>query len=88
MMRYPSRVSAERITVTLPPDVLAGARGAVSAGAAESLSALVVDALRDRLSRTHALSELARVLGGPPPLEARAAVRRNWGLPAPPADLV
>lgn len=80
-------MSAERITVSLPPDVLAGARGAVSAGAAESLSALIVDALRDRLSRTRALTELARVLGGPPPREARAAVRRNWGLPGLPADL-
>lgn len=79
-------MTAERISVILPPDVLAGARGAVNAGVAGSLSAFVVDALRDRLSRTHALAELARVLGGPPPLEARAAVRRNWGLPAPMAD--
>jgi antitoxin ParD1/3/4 len=68
---------AERITVSLPADVLAGAQGAVSAGVAESLSAFVVDALRERLSRTHALTELARVLGGPPPREARAAVRRK-----------
>ena len=79
-------MTAERITVSLPPDVLAGARGAVDAGAAESLSAFVADALRDRLSRTQALADLARVLGGPPPLEARAAVRRAWGLPGPAAD--
>jgi antitoxin ParD1/3/4 len=76
-------MTAERITVSLPPDVLAGARVAVDAGAADSLSAVVADALRDRLSRTHGLEQLARVLGGPPPLEARAAVRRAWGLPAP-----
>lgn len=69
--------------MSLPPDVLAGARDAVNAGAADSLSAFVADALRDRLSRTYALAELARVLGGPPPMEARAAVRRAWGLPAP-----
>jgi antitoxin ParD1/3/4 len=79
-------MTAERITVSLPPEVLAGARGAVDAGAANNLSAFVADALRDRLSRTHALAELARVLGGPPPLEARAAVRRAWGLPALPDD--
>jgi antitoxin ParD1/3/4 len=79
-------MTAERVTVSLPPDVLARARGAVAAGAADSLSAFVVDALRDRLSRIHALAELARVLGGPPPLEARAAVRRAWGLSAPSAD--
>lgn len=76
-------MTVERITVSLPPDVLASARGAVNAGAADNLSAFVADALRDRLSRTHALAELARVLGGPPSLEARAAVRRAWGLPAP-----
>ncbi|MGH3870920.1 MAG: hypothetical protein ACRDSR_05300 [Pseudonocardiaceae bacterium] len=69
--------------MSLPPDVLAGARVAINAGAADNLSAFVADALRDRLSRTHALAELARVLDGPPPLEARAAVRRAWGLPAP-----
>jgi antitoxin ParD1/3/4 len=80
-------MSAERITVSVLADVLAGAQGTVSAGAAESLSAFVVDALRDRLSRTRALTELARVLGGPPPREARAAVRRNWSLPAPLVDL-
>lgn len=76
-------MTVERITVSLPPDVLAGARVAINAGAADNLSAFVADALRDRLSRTHALAELARVLDGPPPLEARAAVRRAWGLPAP-----
>lgn len=79
-------MTAERITVSLPPEVLAGARGAVDAGAADSLSAFVADALRERLSRTHALGELAKVLGGPPPREARAAVRRAWGLPELPAD--
>ncbi|MGH3908732.1 MAG: hypothetical protein ACRDTE_31805 [Pseudonocardiaceae bacterium] len=78
-------MSGEQITVSVPADVLADAQGAVSAGVADSL--LVADALRERLSRTRALTELARVLGGPPPLEARAAVRSNWGLPAPPADV-
>jgi antitoxin ParD1/3/4 len=76
-------MTAERITVSLPPDVLAGAKSAVQAGAADNLSAFVADALRERLSRVQALTELVRVLGGPPPLEARAAVRRAWGLPAP-----
>lgn len=79
-------MTVERVTVSLPPEVLADVRGAVEAGAADSLSAFVADALRDRLTRTHALSELARVLGAPPPREARAAVRRAWGLPALPVD--
>lgn len=76
-------MTVERITVSLPPDVLAGARGAVNAGVADNLSAFVADALRDRLSRTQALAELTRVCGGPPPLAARVAVRHAWGLPAP-----
>jgi Arc/MetJ-type ribon-helix-helix transcriptional regulator len=61
-------MTAERISVILPPDVLAGARGAVNAGAADSLSAFVVDALRDRLS-PHARSHRA----GPRTWRASAA---------------
>lgn len=70
----------------MPPEVLAGARGAVDAGAADSLSAFVADALRNQLQRARALTELARVLGGPPPLQAREQVRRDLGLgPVPPS---
>lgn len=77
-------MTAERVTVSLPPDVLAGARTAVGAGAAESLSAFVAAALRTQLRRDAALGELARVLGGPPPQAALDAVRRDLGLdPAP-----
>ncbi len=71
--------------MSLPPEVLAGARDSVKAGAADSLSAFVTDALRARLERIQALSELARVLGGPPPLETREQVRRDLGLGPPPA---
>jgi antitoxin ParD1/3/4 len=79
-------VTAERVTVSLPPEVLAGARGAVDAGAADSLSAFVADAVRSQLQRARALTELARVLGGPPPLQAREQVRRDLGLgPVPPS---
>lgn len=73
-------MTAERVTVSLPPEVLGDARGAVAAGAAESLSAFVAEALRNELSRAHALAALERVLGGPPPREALAAVRRDLGL--------
>lgn len=73
-------MTAERVTVSLPPEVLGGARGAVAAGAAESLSAFVAEALRNQLSRARALAALERVLGGPPPREALEAVRRDLGL--------
>jgi len=73
-------MTAERVTVSLPPDLLGAVRGAVAEGAAESLSAFVADALRTRLARNRGLTELARVLGGPPPSEALAAVRRDLGL--------
>lgn len=73
-------MTAERVTVSLPPEVLAAARAAVADGAAESLSAFVADALRTQLARDRGLVELARVLGGPPPPDALAAVRRDLGL--------
>jgi antitoxin ParD1/3/4 len=73
-------MTAERVTVSLPPDVLSGAREAVAAGAAESLSAFVADALRNQLTRARALAELERVLGGRPPREVLDTVRRDLGL--------
>ncbi len=79
-------MTAERISVTLPPDLVADARGAVAAGAADSMSAFVADAVRSRLRRDRDLAALARVLGGPPPREAIDAVRRNLGLPPEPTQ--
>lgn len=73
-------MTAERVTVSLPPTLLATARSAVAEGAAESLSAFVASALRTQLSRTQALNELQRVLGGRPPQHALDAVRRDLGL--------
>ena len=76
-------MNALRVTISLPPDLLRDARGAVAAGAAESLSAFVAGALRSQLSRARALSELERVLGGRPPAAALQRVRRDLGLAAP-----
>ena len=74
-------MTAERVTVSLPPELLGDARGAVAAGAAESLSAFVAEALRIRLARDRALAELERVLpGGRPPQEVLDTVRRDLGL--------
>jgi hypothetical protein len=76
-------MNALRVTISLPPDLLRDAPGAVAAGAAESLSAFVAGALRSQLSRVRALSELERVLGGRPPAAALQRVRRDLGLAAP-----
>lgn len=79
-------MTAERISVTLPPDLVAEARGAVAAGAADSMSAFVADALRSRLRRDRDLAALVRVFGGPPPREVIDAVRRDLGLPPEPTQ--
>jgi antitoxin ParD1/3/4 len=74
-------MTTETVTVSLPPQLLGDARAAVASGAAVSLSAFVAGALRSELSRTHALADLERVLGGRPPQYALDAVRRDLGLP-------
>lgn len=73
-------MTAERVTVSLPPDLLGDARDAVAAGAAESLSAFVAQALRTQLSRARSLAELERVLGGRPPNDVLETVRRDLGI--------
>ena len=73
-------MTSQRVTVSLPADVLVDARHAVADGAADTLSAFVADALRTQLSRARALAQLERVLGGRPPQSALDAVRRDLGL--------
>lgn len=74
-------MTAERVTVSLPPDVAREARELVAAGDEASMSSLVTDALRQKLDRRRALAELEAVLpGGRPPADVLAAVRRDLGL--------
>lgn len=74
-------MTADRVTVSLDPELLADARAAVAAGEAESLSAYVADALRIKRDRTRALAELEQALpGGRPPQEVLDQVRRDLGL--------
>lgn len=73
-------MTAERVTVSLPPELLHDARDAVEAGQAASLSAFVADALRTQLDRARGLAELERVLGRRPPRDAIDAVHRDLGL--------
>ena len=74
-------MTAERITVSLPADVLALARSAVAAGAADSVSAYVADAMSARQAKAGALARLGDVLGQRPPLNALNEVRARLGLP-------
>lgn len=66
--------------MSLPAELLCEVRDAVAGGAAESLSSFVADALRTHLSRTRALTDLERVLGGRPPQTVLDTVRRDLGL--------
>ena len=77
-------MSTERVTVSLPSELVVRARASVASGEAASVSAYVAEALRSRQEKAEALAALERTLGGPPPLEVRNAVRTRWGLPALP----
>ncbi|MDL5156180.1 hypothetical protein [Actinomycetospora termitidis] len=74
-------MSAERVTVSLPSEVLAMARHAVAAGEADSVSAYVAQALTARQAKAQALSQLHEVLGGRPSVAALNEVRARLGLP-------
>jgi antitoxin ParD1/3/4 len=67
----------ERITVSLPADLVAEARRAVSRGTASSVSAYIADALSARQERERSLAALADLYGGPPPPDQLAQARRT-----------
>ncbi|HXV92395.1 MAG TPA: hypothetical protein VD813_03780 [Pseudonocardia sp.] len=77
----------ERVTVSLPADLLAEAREAVRRGVAPSISAYVAEAVAARQRRDRSLTTLANLYGGPPPPDALAAARRTLRL-VPPAAAV
>jgi antitoxin ParD1/3/4 len=68
----------ERVTITLPSELLDEARAAVSHGVAASISAYVAEAVAARQLRERSLATLASLYGGPPPTaeldEARATL--------------
>lgn len=68
---------SERVTVTLPADLVAEARDAVSRGSAASLSAYVAEAVQSRQDRDRSLATLADLYGGPPPPDELDAARRS-----------
>ncbi|WP_214402492.1 ribbon-helix-helix domain-containing protein [Pseudonocardia lacus] len=67
----------ERITVSLPADLVAEARRAVHRGTAASVSAYISEALAARQERERSLAVLADLYGGPPPPEQLAQARRT-----------
>ncbi|MQA15687.1 MAG: hypothetical protein GEV09_16445 [Pseudonocardiaceae bacterium] len=72
-------MSTERVTVSLPADLLAEARHAVQTGTATSVSAYIAEAVRARLRRDRALTALSDLYGGAPPDEELAAARDALG---------
>jgi len=74
----------ERVTVSLPSELLAEARDAVQRGAAASISAYVAEAVSARQLRDRSLAALASLYGGPPPPDELDEARRTLRL-APPA---
>ena len=67
----------ERITVSLPADLVAEARRAVRRGTARSISAYVTEAVAARQDRERSLATLADLYGGPPPPDQLAQARRT-----------
>jgi antitoxin ParD1/3/4 len=57
----------ERITVSLPAEMVAEARSAVRRGTAASISDYVAEAVAARQERERSLATLADLYGGPPP---------------------
>lgn len=77
----------ERVTVSLPAELLAEARVAVRRGASASISAYVAEAVSARQLRENGLAALATLYGGPPPSDELDEARRTLRL-VPPAAAV
>jgi antitoxin ParD1/3/4 len=73
----------ERLTVSLPAELVAEARDAVRRGAARSISAYIADAMSARQLRDRSLAALADLYGGPPPPDELAEARRTLRLVRP-----
>lgn len=67
----------ERVTVSLPADLVAQARDAVTRGAAATLADYIAEAMAARQRREHSLAVLADLYGGPPPPDELEQARRS-----------
>lgn len=72
----------ERVTVSMPAEQAASMRAVVAAGGAESVSAYVAGAVRDRLARDRALAALDDLWGPLPEMALTWARARLGGAPA------
>jgi antitoxin ParD1/3/4 len=78
---------SERVTVSLPAELVAEARDAVRRGTAASMSAYIAEAVAARQVRERTLATLEDLYGGPPPPRELDEARRTLRL-APPAAAV
>ena len=85
--RYRQAMRSERVTVSLPADLMAEIRNAVRLGSAASISAYIAEAVVARQLRERSLARLADLYGGPPPDDELAEARRVLRL-VPPAAAV
>ncbi len=76
-----SAMSSELESVDLPAQHQDEALVAVRRGEMDSVADYVADAVRRRLTKDRALSQVMELFGGPPPEEVLAAVRQRAGLP-------
>jgi len=74
-------MSSELESVSLPAELLDEARDAARSGTVGSVADYVAEAVRLRLAKDHALAQVTRIFGGPPPDEVLALVRQRAGLP-------
>jgi antitoxin ParD1/3/4 len=77
---YSPHMRTERVTVSLPAELVAEARDAVRRGAARSVSSYIAEAVSARQLRDRSLAALADLYGGPPPPDELAEARRTLRL--------
>lgn len=76
---------SERVTVSLPAELMHEVRSAVRRGSAASISSYIAEAVASRQLRERSLATLADLYGGPPPDQELAEARRTLRLVPPTA---
>jgi antitoxin ParD1/3/4 len=70
-------MQTERVTVSLPADLLASAQESVDRGTCASLDHYIAEAMSARQLRERSLAVLADLYGGPPPPDELEQARRS-----------